>query len=516
MGALAVHAQALPPAIPVEISGVNAEPYQDDLNEWGGSWQAPQAIYDRGTYQDDKDAWAQDSDDEGSTWSNDSIDGTSYGILVVDLQQIRTINQFRVFQMMDSDGKTTGISIFRSTAIGDIAPLASGKGWVAVAENQAVADGVNNGADIGNPTNIDVASFTTRYIMIHVFNDGSLGEGDYIELKGIKAFDGASINYMRGGPVLTMAASPANGGTTEPAIGEPHPFTMDAPVAITATVAPWYVFDGWTATGDATLGDADSITTTVTIHSGGSLVTAHFSLDLDRVTTGSTFWVTAEDAGLGAAGLFNIKPKIYALYTNPVTAKTGKATAKVLTKVDKDLGTASILCEWTKKIKVYNAKHLKAAEKDGTSAADWIDANQFDLGMDMHAASKQLLGGDQPITALGLGAPVILTATVGGAADVSAVTMEGLWFGTKAPKVWREYSDANGAIKHQAMKVVKPSADNTTYVDSKGKPACMDPASGESKIIVIVPIKDPKGNRNGTIVIDNGVGLATGTDPTLR
>lgn len=40
------------------------------------------------------------------------------------------------------------------------------------------------------------------------------------------------------------------------------------------------------------------------------------------------------------------------------------------------------------------------------------------------------------------------------------------------------------------------------------------PATGASKVIVIIPAKEPKGIRNGVIVIENGVGLAAGDDPT--
>jgi hypothetical protein len=41
----------------------------------------------------------------------------------------------------------------------------------------------------------------------------------------------------------------------------------------------------------------------------------------------------------------------------------------------------------------------------------------------------------------------------------------------------------------------------------------MNAATGASKVIVIVPTKEPKGALNGVIVIDNGVGMATETLP---
>jgi hypothetical protein len=121
---------------------------------------------------------------------------------------------------------------------------------------------------------------------------------------------------------------------------------------------------------------------------------------------------------------------------------------------------------------------------------------------------------------LALAVPVI-DAIVNGEKDAKGndtLVITGTWFGTKAPKVWREYTvpgktEGSFIIKRQAMKVVKPTIDNADYLDSKLKPACMDPASGESKIIVIVPVKLPKGELNGTIVLENGIGLASGDTP---
>lgn len=201
-------AQNAPVAIPIEINGGNgAEPYNDDLNQWTGGWQAPQAIYDRGTYQDNPEHWSQDRRSEGSTWSNsDEYDG--YGILVVDMQQLRTINHFRVFQMF-SDGETTGIEIFmNSTYTGSTAPLSSDGGWASVTSGIIpIGPGQDNGDYISLPTAIPVTEFSSRYIKIHAYNDGSgaYGDGSYIEFKGIKAFyfngSSYSINYMRGGPI---------------------------------------------------------------------------------------------------------------------------------------------------------------------------------------------------------------------------------------------------------------------------------------------------------------------------
>jgi hypothetical protein len=49
--------------------------------------------------------------------------------------------------------------------------------------------------------------------------------------------------------------------------------------------------------------------------------------------------------------------------------------------------------------------------------------------------------------------------------------------------VWREHVVATGERKHQAMKVLKPTEADAMagFLDSKVKPAYMNPATGASK-----------------------------------
>lgn len=63
---------------------------------------------------------------------------------------------------------------------------------------------------------------------------------------------------------------------------------------------------------------------------------------------------------------------------------------------------------------------------------------------------------------------------------------------------------------YQAMKVLAPDG---TCLTNQGKVSCMDPATGESRVILVVPAKLPIGDLNGTIVLENGVGLACGDAP---
>jgi len=267
-----------------------------------------------------------------------------------------------------------------------------------------------------------------------------------------------------------------------------------------------YAFLGWTGgyTGAENPLTVTNVTSDLTI-------TANFHMQ--QAACGSTFAVDAGDVGLA---VFNAKPKVYATYT--LNGKAGKATAKVLDKIDTLAGNATLACEWTKKIRLYEAKAFKASEAEGIGAAGWVTANQQDLLMDLRMASKEIE--DQSVQALALAVPVIDAIETGDpdpktGSDTLIIT--GTWFGTKRPKVWREYTVpgkdvGTEVVKRQAMKVVKPTEADALlgFKDSKGKPAHMNAATGESKVVVIVPAKAPKGELNGTIVLENGVGPAAG------
>jgi hypothetical protein len=351
------------------------------------------------------------------------------------------------------------------------------------------------------------------------FDTAAVGVGKAVTVTGL-ALDGDDAgNYAIGNQAttaditqvaLTIAANPEDGGTVEPALGD-HAYTVDAPVDITATVAVGHEFAGWTVAGNATLGDADALTTTVTIHDdAGALVTANFAML--KVACGASFTVTAAEAGV-PGDRFMLAPKVYALFDHPVTGKRGKASAKILAKPPKETGAVSVACGWTKKIRLHDAKALKAAEKAGVGAAVWLQqdpAPQGDLPLELHAAGKEIPDGDQPITPRALTPPDI-TGIVDN--DDGTLSVTGEWFGNAAIKAWREVEvdgkeEGATVIKRQAIKKVKPTLDNTPHRNTKGKPACMDPVSGASLLILIAP-PAPKTGVPGDIVIDNGVGIAS-------
>jgi hypothetical protein len=182
---------AIPLAMPVQISGVSANPSTTNLNLWTGNYQAPQAIYDQGIYVNNPDKWSNigGNASTGTTWTNPSP-GTGYGILVVDLQRVRLLENISVFQMF-INGKITHIALAGHAETGNTPPLASDAGWSVFLPKSAVGAGTNNTSYVSTPGKFTVNA-STRYVKIMAYNDGSLGSQSYIVLKGIKMFVAAN------------------------------------------------------------------------------------------------------------------------------------------------------------------------------------------------------------------------------------------------------------------------------------------------------------------------------------
>ncbi len=231
-------------------------------------------------------------------------------------------------------------------------------------------------------------------------------------------------------------------------------------------------------------------------------VTAHFDCHL---TVTSQVRIGTDEAGIAPAD-FVAKPKVYAFYTDPVSGATGKkATLKIPTPVSAKVPTNQIAAEWTKKIRLYDAKALAAAAKAGTKTADWLAAEpdrQQPLALTLRIASKQF--SDRPLREVKLVAPVIAAVTV----DDMTITVDGRWFGTRRPKAWAEYRIPGKGVKRLTLKALAPDG---TYLDAKGKPAYMDAASGESAMVLLRPTKLPAGAAAWGdlthLVIESGTGL---------
>ncbi|WP_157666456.1 T9SS type A sorting domain-containing protein [Alkalitalea saponilacus] len=176
-----------PMAIPVQIAGFNAAPYRTDLDQWTGNWQAPQAIYDQGEYVNHPLYWShiEGNIHSGSTWLNNDP-GESYGILIVDLKEVQKIYNISVFQM-NSDGRITHIALASHSETGEETPDAFNEGWQIFLPVSAVSEGDERTDYVTKPSLFSV-DHSTRYIKIMAWNDGSLGDINYIELKGIKMY----------------------------------------------------------------------------------------------------------------------------------------------------------------------------------------------------------------------------------------------------------------------------------------------------------------------------------------
>lgn len=221
-----------PLAIPIQISGVNAQPYTTDLNQWIGGWQAPQSIYDQGTYVNNPDLWSNIGGDlnSGTTWTN-SNPGSGYGIMVVDLQQVRQISNISVFQMF-SDGKTTHIALAGHPEIGSAAPYALDNEWSEFLTKSPLGAGTNFGTYVGDPTRYSVNT-STRYIKIMAYNDGTLGHPSYIELKGIKMYGEMIVTDL---PVVSTSLVSGIAGSSASTGGN---ITNDGGTPVTSRGVVW-------------------------------------------------------------------------------------------------------------------------------------------------------------------------------------------------------------------------------------------------------------------------------------
>lgn len=93
-----------------------------------------------------------------------------------------------------------------------------------------------------------------------------------------------TANFIKGiTPVtLTMAASPADNGSTTPTEGK-HIVNAKIPVDISATPADGFIFVYWDGTKHASIADSNSSSTTVTL-TNDATVTAHFAVEGTSVT----------------------------------------------------------------------------------------------------------------------------------------------------------------------------------------------------------------------------------------
>jgi hypothetical protein len=218
-----------------------------------------------------------------------------------------------------------------------------------------------------------------------------------------------------------------------------------------------------------------------------------------NITLGSVLTYTATDVRELEGEVFPKAPKLYGVFV-----ENGKKGS--FKKIKSSTGSV-FSGAWNTKLTLYNKKAVKGGYKS------YYDSN----GPDTPAVITVMVKGktddgqkiDSEIQKIQIVPPVI-TAILHSNGDAIAednpaslgetITIEGKYFGDKAPKVALE---VNGKLAK--CKVDKDGLSNTNY---KGKPSAMDPATGKSSIKVILPSKKVS---EGTypIVLDNKVGIAT-------
>lgn len=258
-----------------------------------------------------------------------------------------------------------------------------------------------------------------------------------------------------------------------------------------------------------------SATTVVSMPDADMAVTATFeALAGNYVAPGSVVSVAALDAGLAN---FTKKPKIFGwrAWLDHGRDLVKSYSLKVRTKVPEVGGNPvlTVAAEWTKAIRLYDAKAFKAAYAARAGAAVWLGDHPADpLAMEQRVYDPVTKTTAVLADPLQLLPPAIIAIEDPGgnplvaAAAEAELVVKGEYFGKKPPKVWLEYEDATGRIKQLKCKIIKPLA----FLDAGGKPACMPPDTGISELRAQLP-KLPSGWNHlvpHDLVLDNGVGIA--------
>jgi hypothetical protein len=227
----------------------------------------------------------------------------------------------------------------------------------------------------------------------------------------------------------------------------------------------------------------------------------------EPITRGARFEIHADDVDLPS---FTRKPKISGYHYLPngpeLQRQQKKATAKVIDKIPDD-GVLSLAAEWTKAIRLYDAKAFSRAQRGGVTATEWLGFadTQPLLPLDLWLKSSEANPAEQFLRTAVLMPPVITEEpTVAN----GVITVVGTWFGTKPPKLWLE-AVADGAIVRIKLKLQPPT--DPALLDAYGQPSFMNAADGASMLSALLPVDYPGGitaANVGAVVIDNGVGLA--------
>ena len=94
-----------------------------------------------------------------------------------------------------------------------------------------------------------------------------------------------------------------------------------------------------------------------------SLIFCFFTTSISlakKITFGSVITIEAED--VSTTNVFTSKPKVSAVYVDPIKLKEKTTKLKVINKINKKIHPSSVDVEWKKKIKLCNSKKFSNTE----------------------------------------------------------------------------------------------------------------------------------------------------------
>ena len=251
----------------------------------------------------------------------------------------------------------------------------------------------------------------------------------------------------------------------------------------------------------------------IVLYSSGSLLAQNTGY---QVTYGSYFSVVPSDLVGFTGETFAKSANARARYYDEIK---GKSNSKCMLKAARDKGAGSVVVAWSKLIALMGKNQFTS----GKATADilairkispltaYVEIKTEDSSKEKGPFSFKKPLSLVPPTIEGIydlqGAPVISYSQPG-----SKIIVKGNFFGSKAPRVWLEYS-RDGKIRTMSCRVMK---DSMIYSNFYGKPSIMDcdvssQTYGKSQMLVQLPPKWPDGwtsNDLHDLVLDNGVARA--------
>ena len=326
------------------------------------------------------------------------------------------------------------------------------------------------------------------------------------------AASGVPEGRRAGTVTATFLASPAGAGTPEPGAAVAVPAGTSLPIL--AVPAREYredpldisgfsrlpcTFAGWTADppGNATLADARLESTTAVLH-GDVALTAHFRLPDLGLSHGAAIRVTAADLGLET---FSHRPIV-----------KGILGGKVLPmKVYGDFPSTTFAAGWPARPKIYDPadyrnppqglgalleqEPMASLALDGLIVKVGDDGPRFDL-----AATRSFR----------LAAPRVAKFH-GTVAEGSRLDIDGLYFGTKPPKVFVEYVRNGTYLTRECERT-----GDLLFQDLAGEPSCMEPWSESGNVQVLCPATPPGAEPTGYVIVKSAMGMGSYFAPVRR